>query len=517
MSEQANFSELRSKLSDWNLEAEEMLLNKMQIFTNSYKSDFAAFTANMENLSNHLTNAQVENYNAISSLQDLSMNRFIEEKLEEKSESVSEESDRGFESQKEVFLDNNEKIKKAAEISTINIDAIYAKKEKNKEKIEDDTVSVASKNLVLDNSKKYNFPFIIGTDDFLKNKNIGLVNEIEENEEEKNKDKQEDSDEEDPDVKEYVKDIAVDEKTKKKWEKVHKRKTIKKKKQKAKLEKQKSKKKKEDDNNSNKEDNKDDFDEEVKDEIKVPIEIENSKEDKNDDNLVVSSGKGSSVPPPPPPPPKPILDPAKVQSKPKNNVNMNVNNNNNKIIEPIQKPKIVQSVNPLLLAGLHNIGGEDDDDDEDDGGLFSKNNIMIKPPTFNNNNFNFAQSQNPVISPNNFNNLQNNNNNTNINKAKLNDIFEEDKDEDNEEKKNEEKLNNENNAESNKVNNQEKQDEGQNEIKNIIPLKQTKISNSLFDFNEEEKNNAETVEIKKPQANIESKKKLNLFFADDDE
>ena len=32
MTEQANFSELRSKLSDWNLEAEEMLLNKMQIF-----------------------------------------------------------------------------------------------------------------------------------------------------------------------------------------------------------------------------------------------------------------------------------------------------------------------------------------------------------------------------------------------------------------------------------------------------------------------------------------------------
>lgn len=513
MSEQANFSELRSKLSNWNLEAEEMLLNKMQIFTNSYKSDFAAFTVNMEALSNHISNTQVEHYKAISTLQDLSMNRFIEEKLEEKSESASEESDRGFESQKEVYLDNNEKMKKATEVSTINIDNIYAKKEKNKEKIEDDAVSVASKNLVLDNSKKYNFPFIIGTDDFLKNKNIGLVNEVEENEDEKNKEKQEESDE-DTDVNEFVKDIAVDEKTKKKWDKVEKRRTMKKKKEKEKLNKQKNK--KEEDNNSNKEDNKDDFDEEVKDDIKVPIENENAKDDKNDDGLVVSSGKGSSVPPPPPPPPKPILDPEKQKPKQKENVNTNVNINNNKIIEPIPKPKIVQSVNPLLLAGLHNIGGEDDDDDEDEGGLFSKKNIIIKPPTFNNN-LNFAQSQNPVFSPNNFNNLNTNNNNTNINKAKLNDIFEEEKDEDNEEKKNEENKNDENNEESNKMNTQEKQDEGQNEIKNIIPIKQNKISNSLFDFNEEEKNNTETVESKKPQANLEAKKKLNLFFADDDE
>ena len=257
----------------------------------------------METLSNNLSNVQVEHYNAVSTLQDLSMNKFIEEKLEEKSESASEESDRGFESKKEVFLDNNEKMKKVAEISTTNIEKIYAKKEKNKEQIEDDTTSVVSKNLVLDNSKKYNFPFIIGTDEFLKNKNIGLVNEIEENEEEINKEKQEESDE-DPDIDDFTKDIAVDEKTKKKWEKIKKRKTIKKKKQKEKLKKQKNKNKNEEDNNSNKGENKDDFDEEVKDEIKVPIENENAKEDKTTDNLVVSSGKGSSVPPPPPPPPK---------------------------------------------------------------------------------------------------------------------------------------------------------------------------------------------------------------------
>ena len=147
MTEQANFSELRNKISNWDLEAEQMLINKLNIFTNSYKNDFSVFTKNMENLTNNLLNVEVEHYKAISNLKDISQNKFIEEKLEENADSVSEESDRGVEtgSSKEIFLDNNAKMKKAVEISMKNMEEINLKKEKNKEQIEDDTVSVASK------------------------------------------------------------------------------------------------------------------------------------------------------------------------------------------------------------------------------------------------------------------------------------------------------------------------------------------------------------------------------------
>ena len=145
MAEQANFSELRNKISNWDLEAEEMLINKMKIFTNSYKCDFANFTGNLQNFSNNLINTQVQSYKAISNLKELSMNRFIEEKLEENPESVSEGSDSGIESGDKKIINNNEKVKIALDMSMKTINEINAQKEKNKEKIEDDAVSIASK------------------------------------------------------------------------------------------------------------------------------------------------------------------------------------------------------------------------------------------------------------------------------------------------------------------------------------------------------------------------------------
>lgn len=254
MVEQANFSELRNKISNWDLEAEEMLLNKIKIFTSSYTTEFASFTKNVQNFSNNLVNTQVEHYKAISNLKELSMNRFIEESLEDNPESVSEGSDTGLENipKKEIILDETEKMKTAIDMSMKTIEEINAKKEKNKEQIEDDGVSIASKKLSLDNLKKYgNMPYIIGTDDFMKDKNIGLSNIIDEEEEAKEKEKEmkkektkenygdweviEES--EDSDIEKFMADIPVDEKDKKKWEK------IKKKKQKKKLKEMKKSKK----------------------------------------------------------------------------------------------------------------------------------------------------------------------------------------------------------------------------------------------------------------------------------
>ena len=534
MSEQANFSELRSKISNWDLDAEQMLIDKINIFTNSYKTDFSVFTKNMENLQNNLSSIEVSHYQAISNLKDISQNRFIEEKVEENADSVSEGSGVEVESGKEFFLDNNEKMKKAAEISMKNMEEINKLKEKNKEQIEDDTVSVASKNLVLENSKRPgSLPFIIGTDDFMRDKRIGLTNEPDE------EDNQNENDEPEID-KDILSDMIVTAKTQKRWDKVEQKRKI----QKAKEEKLKIQ-KEQNNANTNIPETNNDFDEEVKEQIKVPTENENveiNKENNNNannngDNLVISTGKGAGVPPPPPPPPVPVFNPdnlklkKKIENKESGNNNININNINNNQNEKTNinnnitnnlsnmlannsnannniksfKPKINQSMNPLLMQGLKNIVADDDDDDLG-GGIFSNKNRFVP---------NIVQSQNPTIIPQS--DIMPNNNNMKTNAAKLNNIFEDEKGEDEEEQKVEEKKNEE------QKNNNEQIEEVQKENKNIFenqeksnfPAKQNKLFNKLFD--EEEKNNTENAEPKKPQVNFETKKKMTLYFAADDD
>ena len=567
MTEQANFSELRNKISNWDLEAEEMLINKLNIFTNSYKNDFAVFTQNMENLNNNLLNTEVAQYNAITNLKDISQNRFIEEKLEENAESVSEESDRGLEmgSGKQIFLDNNEKMKKAAEISMKNMEEINLKKEKNKEQIEDDNVSVASKNLVLENSRKYGtLPFIIGTSDFMKDKRIGLTNEIDED------DKQDESDE--PEInKEILEDRVVTDKMKKQWDKVEQKRKIKK----AEEEKAKLQNSQMNENNKTLGTNNNNFNEEVKEQVDIPFDFEvienvdadgninktnnnnksnkdnstNNNNNNNNNNIAISTGKGPGIPPPPPPPPKPVFNPdnkpqKKIEKEKSSNTNINntnntqpvnINNNipnnipnNNKNNINLLRPKTIQQVNPLLLQGLMNLKDGDDDDEELDSGfsgLFSKINRQM--PILNSNII-VSQSQNPVIAP------QTNiipNNNMKVNKMKLNNIFEGIENEDDEEeqkveekknnivepiKNNQDIFSNENNEEQ-KNENQQNKDNFDNQVKNNYPVKQSMKFNNLFDNQEEEKNNTENVEAKKPQTNTNVKKKLTLLFGDDDD
>ena len=452
MAEQANFSELRNKISNWDIEAEQMLINKINIFTNSYNADFSNFTKNMQNLDNNLSNIQVQHYKAITSLKDLSMNRFIEESMDVASESVSEDSDRGVEQSvnNQVYMNEEEKIKKAMELTIKNIDEISSKKGQNKEQIEDDAKSVASSRIMFDNFKKFNLPFIIGTDDFNKEAMVGLSNEPVDNEEEE-------EELEDKDVKNFVEEnIKVDDKTMEEWIKIEKKKKTKAEKEKLKKEKKlkKDKKDEKDENEiKNNSENKNDFDNEVKDEIKVPVENEEN------DTIAVTSKVGGTVPPPPPPPPKPVLDPSKIQPKvekkpisneiniDKNNIdnekqieniqneNININNaptntnmnNNNIIMQP--KPKIMQSMNPFLLKGLQNIPDDDEDDDDDDD-LFSKKKRNIPKKDVD---MNINQSQNPFVFM--HDNEPNNKPMDNINKNKLDNIFEEENENKPEEKK----------------------------------------------------------------------------------
>ena len=88
--EPANFAELKSKIDSWDISAEELLLQKMKIFTINYNEEFQQFCKNMDNFSNHIETVEVEHLKAINQIKTISSERFIENALEKAEESESE-------------------------------------------------------------------------------------------------------------------------------------------------------------------------------------------------------------------------------------------------------------------------------------------------------------------------------------------------------------------------------------------------------------------------------------------
>ena len=218
--EPANFSELRSKIDSWDISAEELLLQKMKIFTLNYNEEFQQFCKNMDNLDNCIESIEVEHLKAINQLKTLSRDRFVENIIDnEESESETNEN-RINEGPREIQITNVEEIKTTIDIS-VNCWNQINKKNKNQEEIEDDAVSVvSSKIMTVDNKAKVRLPFIIGTELFNADKAIGLnVAREKDEDEEVEKEKNEEEEEHDSDVEEFVKDIKVDKKLREKWEK----------------------------------------------------------------------------------------------------------------------------------------------------------------------------------------------------------------------------------------------------------------------------------------------------------
>ena len=324
MSETPNFSELRNKINNWDIEAEEMLLRKIKIFTDCYIDQFNEFSKNMNCLDMHLVSAEVENFKAVNQLKVLATNRFVEDILDDKTDLEPETQNVNNEEQnKEIVINDIESKKEAINISLQHLQNIQSKRGKNKEQIEDDTVSVSSSNLNLENlAKNVKLPFVIGTEDFKKDKTLGLTNFVEENKEEENVDnkKTEEIESEDSDIEEFVSDIAVDEKVKAKWKKVKEKK--KKKKEKEKLKKAAKSAKVIESKNSNT-----DFTQEEKEQINLQKETENGFiiiENQNNQT-------GAAIPPPPPPPPMPPQIQTIPQQKTETIKNVNLPNENNNI------------------------------------------------------------------------------------------------------------------------------------------------------------------------------------------
>ena len=298
--EQANFSELKEKINAWDTQAEELLIQKVKLFTLNYNEDFQSLCKNFDNFANAISSVQVEHLKAINQLKNLSNERFIEQSLESKEEASSENANEGNDTQ-EVLMNDTEKKQKVYDISLQFIESISRKNKK--EVIEDDSVSVQSSKLTIEkNTKGVKIPFIFNTEQFNADKAIGLDVLPEEENDQDNQDKGEEND---PDMQNFIQDIPVNAKERAKWEKVKKKKEEKAKKEKLKKEKQKQKKEK-----SKKV-------EEIKEppeepEVKVPIEnegesIKEEKKSSSNEIKVVAKSGGSVPPPPPPPPPPPVL------------------------------------------------------------------------------------------------------------------------------------------------------------------------------------------------------------------
>ena len=237
--EPANFAELRTKIDSWDISAEELLLQKMKIFTINYNEEFQQFCKNMDNFSNNIEDVELEHLKAINQIKTISRDQFIENALDkgEESESESVSNDNNIKEPVEIQITNIEKMKNTIEVSLNCLEEI-SRKNKNKEEIEDDAASVVSSKIMMDKGAKVRLPFVIGTQEFKADKHIGLnvaPENDEEDEKEKEKKENEEESEEDSDVEEILADIKVDEKQRKKWERVKKKKEEKKQKLKQKL------------------------------------------------------------------------------------------------------------------------------------------------------------------------------------------------------------------------------------------------------------------------------------------
>ena len=191
MSESSNFSELKNKINNWDLEAEEMLLRKMKAFTDGYLDEFNQFSKNMDTLDLNLELSKIDTYKTYSQLKMLSNNQFMEEILDDNVEQEEEEPKDETNNSNDIVINDIESKKIAINLSLQKLEEILSKKGKDREQIEDDTVSVSSSKLNLDNfTKVVRLPFVIGTEDFKKDKTLGLTidtGENDEEEEEKNK------------------------------------------------------------------------------------------------------------------------------------------------------------------------------------------------------------------------------------------------------------------------------------------------------------------------------------------
>ena len=187
----ANFDELLPKVTNWDVEEEEMLINKIKIMTEDYQQKCSDLSLNINNINRNLHLIEVDFFNSLNGLKTLSGTKFIEHivdpdevKVEEEESKIQEPVEENIKD--EHFNNINNILQRSLDFMAIRDQQKSQNKNNNQE---DDAMSMNSK-IIGDNLMKNNrgmkLPLIIGTNDFNQNDYIGLVNDDDEEEDDFN-------------------------------------------------------------------------------------------------------------------------------------------------------------------------------------------------------------------------------------------------------------------------------------------------------------------------------------------
>ncbi|MCQ2817730.1 MAG: hypothetical protein MJ252_10740 [archaeon] len=172
-----NFAELLPKASEWNVYDEEILLQKIKLFTEEYNSQIESIQGNMSILSRNLILTESNFYDTMNTLKGVAIHKFIEHVLDE-NEVIEREGDNEEEKKEETPQLTNDELQNMSNqlINNViqnSINALPVKEVKEKEGEDDDTASITSSKLG-NKAKKLKLPLIIGTNDFNASDYVGL-------------------------------------------------------------------------------------------------------------------------------------------------------------------------------------------------------------------------------------------------------------------------------------------------------------------------------------------------------
>ena len=182
----ANFDELLPKIQAWDVEEEEILINKIKQMTEDYQQKCSDLSINLNNMTRNLHLIEVDFFNTLNGLKEISGKKFIEHVID--TEDIKPEENN--EDNKDIPDENELNFSSVNSIVQRGLDFIAFRdqqKSQNKSNVEDDSVSMNSKvmdNNLMKNNRGLKLPMLIGTKDFNDNDYIGLVIDDEEEEEE---------------------------------------------------------------------------------------------------------------------------------------------------------------------------------------------------------------------------------------------------------------------------------------------------------------------------------------------
>ena len=184
----ANFDELLPKVSTWDVEEEEKLINKIKQMTEDYQQKCSDLSINLNNMTRNLHLIEVDFFNTLNGLKTISGTKFIEHIIDTEDTKPEEDNEEKKETSDEDLM--NQQYNSVNSIVQRGLDFIALRdqqKSQNKNNELDDTVSMNSKlmdNNLMKNNRGLKLPMIIGTKDFKDNDYIGLVQDDDEEEDE---------------------------------------------------------------------------------------------------------------------------------------------------------------------------------------------------------------------------------------------------------------------------------------------------------------------------------------------